>query len=621
MVINGKGYMLLQSLEPSLPFRTHRAVYSYTPTFIERTNVSGAYGDNTQDFFLTAAQADWSLGDNQLFFRSQDTQSTSRFWSSSNLEVSIPGQVTIRPLWAVKTQPSFIPQIQPTVSSLAAVGNTAYGIGKLNNNISASYSTLVSVGTDGTMTSVGNIITAGATYKTGAICTDGVDLYISGPSKTIRWQLSDQTSHSFSSTAGASALTYSLNTLWGFFPSTGQFGFFDTAGTYNTAYTWKQANGTALTNMSGLLQPFGGKIAVLTWTANTPACLYLGDNSGVTQIAELPKNFSPYDMEVLDGVIFCSGTLFDDFAYPDARAATYYYANGNVGELWRSQTSLAGTTTIGVPLTHIGAGLMIADMATNQAIKYNPAAGGTSGIFALTNVLANADAGETYTFATVSAVAFVFPTASYCSSATLATSLFDFDNSLTKYFSSVKIGAQIPAGASIDLAYQLDGLSASYTSLATGVADGVEYKFPANTTGHAVSIQVTLNLGSASTSPVLKRIYVRGAPALQSYRNRAYIIDLSGIGYEDNVYQADGMPHPLSGHEQADNLNVAIAAGTVTVSDRFINNQTCINGTTTAASFTAVLEPGECEIYDTRAGNDSPENPGGFVAKITVREI
>ena len=60
IVLDGHGYVLLDALTPNIPFRTHRAIYTFSPTFLERTNVTGAYGDNQQDFWMTVSQKDWS---------------------------------------------------------------------------------------------------------------------------------------------------------------------------------------------------------------------------------------------------------------------------------------------------------------------------------------------------------------------------------------------------------------------------------------------------------------------------------------------------------------------------------------------------------------------------------
>src|SRR4051794_30194505 len=94
VAIGGFGYVLLDSLQSSIPFRTHRAVYGQTQPFVERQNVSNGYGDNAQDFFLTVRQRDWSLGEQQKFFRSG---ADGRYWMGSNVGVEVPGQVKLAP--------------------------------------------------------------------------------------------------------------------------------------------------------------------------------------------------------------------------------------------------------------------------------------------------------------------------------------------------------------------------------------------------------------------------------------------------------------------------------------------------------------------------------------------
>ena len=86
----------LDTIEPSLPFRSHRAIYSHSPTFIERSNITGSFGDNQQAFWLTAAQNDWSLGEQQRYFRQSDATSSRRYWAGNNVNVGwIPGQVSM----------------------------------------------------------------------------------------------------------------------------------------------------------------------------------------------------------------------------------------------------------------------------------------------------------------------------------------------------------------------------------------------------------------------------------------------------------------------------------------------------------------------------------------------
>jgi hypothetical protein len=95
VVLNGQGFVFLDTIQPSLPFRSHKATYKVSQTFIERSNVTGAFGDNQQDWWMTASQNDWSLGEEQRFFRIGDQTSRSRYWRGMNVDLSQPGQVTI----------------------------------------------------------------------------------------------------------------------------------------------------------------------------------------------------------------------------------------------------------------------------------------------------------------------------------------------------------------------------------------------------------------------------------------------------------------------------------------------------------------------------------------------
>src|SRR6266496_890732 len=97
VIINGEGYVFEDALESSLPFRTHRAIYDISPTFISRANTTGVYGDNQQDFWMTWNQEDWSLGEDQKFFRVNDADRIRRYWQGTNIDNRIPGQITIRP--------------------------------------------------------------------------------------------------------------------------------------------------------------------------------------------------------------------------------------------------------------------------------------------------------------------------------------------------------------------------------------------------------------------------------------------------------------------------------------------------------------------------------------------
>src|SRR3990167_6067956 len=89
LVLNGEGYVCADMEEV-------KAQFGYTPTFVARTNVQGDYGDNTQDFWMTFTQRDWSLGEQQKFYR-QDEPRSPRYWRGSNVGGRTAGQVPRRP--------------------------------------------------------------------------------------------------------------------------------------------------------------------------------------------------------------------------------------------------------------------------------------------------------------------------------------------------------------------------------------------------------------------------------------------------------------------------------------------------------------------------------------------
>lgn len=86
IVIGGEGYL-------SADVEQVEAEYGFTPTFLPRQNFSRVYGDNFYDFWVSIAQTDWSLGEQQKFFRVEDEESRRRYWAGENVDVSTPGEV------------------------------------------------------------------------------------------------------------------------------------------------------------------------------------------------------------------------------------------------------------------------------------------------------------------------------------------------------------------------------------------------------------------------------------------------------------------------------------------------------------------------------------------------
>src|SRR6266566_4792142 len=81
------GYMFNEAIETYA--RKNLATYGYSPTFVERQNVQGNYGDDSQAFWLTASQNDWSGGEDQRFFRANDEIGSTRFYAGSGVDLRI----------------------------------------------------------------------------------------------------------------------------------------------------------------------------------------------------------------------------------------------------------------------------------------------------------------------------------------------------------------------------------------------------------------------------------------------------------------------------------------------------------------------------------------------------
>src|SRR2546425_3150974 len=90
LLLDGNGFMFDETIDPtSLYSSRQRAQYGLSPVFVQRQNVSGDYGDNQQDFFLTFTQRDWSEGEQQKYFRQSDPDAIRRYWRGSGRDPSL----------------------------------------------------------------------------------------------------------------------------------------------------------------------------------------------------------------------------------------------------------------------------------------------------------------------------------------------------------------------------------------------------------------------------------------------------------------------------------------------------------------------------------------------------
>lgn len=598
------GFCFLDSLEPNVPFRTHRAIYDISPTFIERQNVSGSFGDQQQDFWLTAAQHDWSLGEDQKFFQASDPNKSRRYWQGSNIDVRIEGQVTLRNTYLTPSLSSFA---QSAIARTSA-SSQIYVITAGN---------LYEIATDGTVTDRGAHGLGSTSIARPGMTTDGQSVYFSadsfGGTTVRRW---NGASFSTFSASGADSLAFLNNTLYGFRAAKADLVRYDSAGLATSLFPWKNAAGgigTASTNGTWL-GVYGGKLLILRPQAGSrgDSEVWIYDGTNVSLLFHLEPNFTPNTMIVSNDIIFVSGliqstSVITNVGYP----AIYYWANGSMGLLWKSPT----VYTVGPTICSYDGGICWDDGVTTQILYYNIATGGAHRIINSVSRDIMVSGEKTLLLGTVtSSTLRLFPsTVSLASSGTLISSLYDFDTSLDKIFRGVKVdwsSATGESGASVDIAYQIGGIDGSYTNLQTSAISGVEYNFPVGlSSGRNISIKLTLNKGTSASGPIIKRQYVRAAPLLQTFPQREFIFDLS-----DNRVLRDGTNHPLLGQEQAKALLTA-AQQTIpfTCTDRF-------------GSFNALIDvqdPQGFDIYEVHPLTESePANAGGtFVGRIKFRGV
>lgn len=597
VVIDGVGLVFLDSLESSIPFRTHRAIYDFSPPFIQRSNVSGSYGDNQQDFFLTLSQNDWSLGEAQRWYRSNDTDRVRRYWTGTNVDpVTVPGQVSLR----------------TTVGALTFGGAVRACCDGSAGVYAASATHLYLVDSSGSITD-NSTHGLGAAPSMWGIASDSKNVFLtttgSGTVGVIKWDGSAFTTFSASA---ADSLTFLDNTLYGFRESDGDLVQWDTSGTLTTLFTWKDGAGSALTGSAYAtrLRPYGGKVAILrTLGVRSRGELWEYSAGGVDQIAEFPANFVAKDMEIVSGIILVSGYISRNI---DVQPAIFYYANGNTGLLWQSNVS--GYTDKTWPaMTAYAEGIAFTDDSTGKLMQYNIALGGVHamGTYTVTNATALMAGSSSVILHTRNATAgYYFPTTTVVSSGTVITSLVDFENSLQKSFRGIKVDGDIPAGSSIDIAYQVDSVDGSWTTLKTGAATGVAYTIT-GVSGHSIAVKVTLNKGTSSLGPVLKRVYVRGAPLLPQYRSGTYILDCTGT--RDNPRELrDGSPDPQDGYDKVQALLTAAQSTTpFSVTDRL-------------STYTGLIDLSNAEgwdVYEVHPNADDKTKSGCFVVRVTCREV
>lgn len=604
VVIDSQGYILADQEE-------QKAAYGLTPVFVTRQNTQGDYGDNQQDFWLQYSQRDWSKGDGQKH-QGRDDDSKARFYTGTNIDVTTPGEVAMRK--------------DRTSLTFAAAPKAMAGDAQNDYVRAATSTTLYHVDYQGTITSDG-AHGLGATPSRFGMTTYGAGTFMSttaaGTVGVRLWNGAAFSTFSNSATTGkaADSLAYLNNSLYGFSTATGDLFRYDTSGVATVLYTWQGPTGGAATSLTSKLVPFGGKLLILRY-AYPPrgAELWIYDGTSTAKLAEFPNNFVAYDCEVLNGTVFISGTFqkYRSNTLLYERPVIFAYKDGSQDMLWQAEdyVSSTGTANANAPaLSTYNQGIVWWDAYWTQMVFYNPSTGATSNVMTQTDSgpALLATAGTFYVAAsTGTTAAYLNPNRSGAapSTAQVASSAIDFDTSLRKVFRGVAVEFDSAAdgnGGSVDLSYNYNNVAApsAYTSLSTGVTSGTEVAFPTpaeGTTHQAVSVMATLNKGTSTSGPLLKRLKVRAVPVQPGFKTRTYVLNLTGKDGDSPVQLRDGTFHILDGLQMATNLQTAAArTSPFTIKDHL----------DPSTGFTGVIE--ELSMVEVK--------PEQFVATVKVRQV
>ena len=611
-LINGQGYVYYDPWTVgSSSNAPEKAVYTYTPNFIERQNTQGDYGDNQQDFWLTFSQRDWSLGEGQRY-QGRTDDARRKYWQGSAADISSPGKVTLRGATG-----TFSPAASITAASSRGSSNSGNG-----STIAFTTSTnLYELLSDGTITDDG---AHGYGTSPSTMVSDGVDLYMSKGASGVgvrKWDGSTFSTFSDATTTGQRVdfLAFLNNTLYGLKNSTDTLYSFSTGGVATSVFTWKQADGGAGGGSCLGLAPYGGKLLILrSWGQEGLTALSIYDGVGVSLLTAFPGNFFGSCMSVVNGVVFVGGSVIKATSNSNfvGRPTIYYYANGTIGVAWQGDGygSTGGTwSSLGsidgaVQTDVFDSCLVFTDDYRGAFLSYDIGSGAVSTLFtySVPNSFTPFSAGNSF-LAREDETSTYYPNlATKASTATVTSSLIDFDSSLNKIFRGVKVefdSATDGNGGSVDISYRVGDVDGSYTSLQTGAVSGTEYTL-SGVTGRSISIKITLNKGTSTLGPVLKRMYVRGVPVPQAFRLEQYVLNCTGrseSGVNDPHYLElrDGTVHNLDGLQMATNLRTAYTAGTtISITDKF-------------GTFTGVVE--QLKLTEIR--------PNEFVSEVTVREV
>jgi hypothetical protein len=587
VIINGQGYLLADVEEV-------KAQFGYTPTFVTRQNTQGDYGDNQQDFWLTWTQRDWSLGEEQKYFRQADDLAPRRYSTGTNVDVRVPGAVGMR---YAKTSVSF---------PASPVAMVAGGLAS-SNIFAATASNLYEVDPSGTATDRGAHGLGVSPSRHGIANDASAKIYLTSsvnPTVGVR-KWTGSVFNTFSA-SGADALAFLNNTLYGLRNTTCDLVRWDTSGALTSLFPWLTADGAAFlpggSNGSKLL-PYGGDLLIY-FGGVSPSSLWLYDGTGVVLLHRFDPGFVGSDAVVSNGICYVAGVLqqtINGSTY--GVQAVYYFAQGTPGLLWKSQAA-PGLSVVGPSIAPFDGGVVWTEAATNQFMYYNLADGGVQRFGLSTLGTITVGGRRSFLSGGVLTSADLYPSSSIATTTTVTSSLVDFDSSLDKLFLGARVdfdAATDGDGGSVDVSYRVNDTAGAFTLLQAGAVSGAEYKFPAGVSGRSIAIKATLNRGTSTLGPVLKRKSVRAAPQQFPFRRDTFILNCTGRDGKMPVRLRDGTYHPKDGLEMATELRSAARSGTpVSITDEF-------------GSFTGIIENDGFQLKRVRQNE--------FIAVVPVREV
>lgn len=600
VVIDGIGYMFDKR-------RDDQAQLGYTPTFVPRTNTSGAYGDNEQDFFLTSTQKNWSGGESQKHW-GPDEDRNSRFWRGDGILIEKEGQFSLMPTLRHPATP--------------AAGNAQAAVGHLGLHYLGGTTNLYQVSTSGTVDWGAH--GAGTPCRFG-MCWDGVYLYIAGTTSIRRWDGTSFTT--FATVANAGSLCFLNNQLYSCDDNTLRV--YSSSGVPTALYVWKDAGGMPYPNQTAVqekhpkLHTYGSNLLIY-WTriGVTRPELWMYDGDATFKTAQLPVGLGG-DIQESNGVVFLSSAEAVDStenAWTSPGGVIYAWVNGVIQEVYREDEPGGGVLPpipFQIPALGILSGSLVFTSYSPSGFRIKRYVLETGAVESIGSIGASVinTANRMQISSAIGSICFssdvtpgywYFPNTSDNSVArngTLRSSFYDFSSSLQKLFRGVTVDFDPASGGQVDILYRIDGdVDDALTTLQLNAQPGVEYFLPDNTKGRQIQVAVTLSAsGITAPSPIVRRVYTRAAPFHQSYRKTIYHLDLSGSLGKTPIMHRNGTAEPQTGMDLARILYNAVTLQTsVTISDAL-------------GSYTGLLDPEGFQI--------TQFNPDEFFATVSARQV